>query len=103
MAQTTQTTKVTTDHETIRRWAEERDGVPATVRGTESDGEPGVLRIDFPGGAGEDRLEHISWDEWFQKFDEKNLAFVYQERKADGEPSTFFKLVSRDSVSEDDH
>ena len=25
----------TTDHETIRRWAEERGGEPATVRGTE--------------------------------------------------------------------
>jgi hypothetical protein len=90
-----QTTKITTDHETIRRWAEERGGVPATVRGTESDGEPGVLQIDFPGGAGEDQLKHISWDEWFNKFEESNLAFLYQEHKADGEPSTFFKLVRR--------
>jgi hypothetical protein len=55
-----------------------------------------VLRIDFPGGAGEDELEHISWDEWFETFDANNLAFLYQERKADGEDSTFFKLVRRD-------
>lgn len=68
------------------------------MRGTESDDDAGVLRIDFPGGAGEDRLEHISWDEWFRKFDEKKLAFIYQEDKADGEPSTFFKLVSRERV-----
>lgn len=86
----------TTDHETIRRWAEEHDGQPATVRGTESNGEAGVLRIDFPGGAGEDQLEHISWDEWFQKFDENQLAFLYQEQKSSGEDSTFFKLVRRD-------
>ena len=92
----TGTTKRTTDHEAIRRWAEERDGVPATVRGTESDGEAGVLRIDFPGGTGEDQLKHISWDEWFQKFDENNLTFLYQDNKADGEPSTFFKLVQGD-------
>ena len=92
---TTTTENTTTDHETIRRWAEERGGKPATVRGTESDGEPGVLTIDFPGGAGEESLEHIGWDEWFQKFDEKGLAFVYQDRKADGEDSTFFKLVKR--------
>jgi hypothetical protein len=84
----------TTDHDTIRRWAEERDGTPATVRGT-GNGDPGVLRIDFPGGAGEDQLEHISWDEWFRKFDEANLAFLYQERKSSGEGSTFFKLVKR--------
>ena len=84
----------TPDHDEIRRWAEEHDGKPASVRGT-GDGGPGVLRIDFPGGAGEDELEHISWDEWFAKFDQENLAFLYQEQKASGEDSTFFKLVER--------
>ena len=51
----------------------------------------------FPGGAGEDQLEPISWDEWFETFEENDLAFLYQEQKADGEDSTFFKLVKRDS------
>ncbi|MEA2332796.1 MAG: hypothetical protein QOH58_2934 [Thermoleophilaceae bacterium] len=88
-------TKVTTDHDEIRRWAEERGGKPAIVRGTE-DGDGGVLRIDFPGGAGEESLEHVSWEEWFRVFDERNLAFLSQEQKADGEGSTFFKLVRRD-------
>ena len=88
-------TRTTTDHEEIRRWAEEHGGQPARVRGTGNEDDPGLLRIDFPGGAGEDQLEHISWDEWFQKFDENNLAFLYQERKATGEDSTFFKLVKR--------
>jgi hypothetical protein len=88
--------KTTSDHETIRRWAEERGGAPASVRGTERGDEPGVLRIDFPGGAGEEALEHISWEEWFEKFDEKNLSFLYQEQKANGEGSTFFKLVGRE-------
>jgi hypothetical protein len=88
--------KTTTDHAEIRRWVEEHDGTPASVRGTESGGDgPGVLRIDFPGGAGEDQLEHISWDEWFEKFDGEDLAFLYQERKASGEDSTFFRLVNR--------
>ena len=87
-------TKTTTDHEEIRRWVEEHGGRPATVRGT-GNGGAGVLRIDFPGGAGEDALEPISWDEWFEKFDQNNLAFLYQEEKSSGEDSTFFKLVSR--------
>jgi len=88
--------RTTTDHDEIRRWVEEHDGKPASVRGTERGGDnAGILRIDFPGGAGEDQLEHISWDEWFEKFDESNLAFLYQEEKASGEDSTFFKLVSR--------
>jgi hypothetical protein len=35
-------------------------------------------------------------DEWFEKFDSSGLAFLYQQEKASGEDSTFFKLVSRD-------
>jgi hypothetical protein len=87
--------RMTTDHDEIRRWVEEHGGRPATVRGT-GDGDPGVLTIDFPGGAGEDSLEPVSWDDWFRKFEENGLAFLYQDQKAGGEDSTFFKLVRRD-------
>jgi hypothetical protein len=89
--------KTTTDHDEIRRWVEAHDGRPAAVRDTGADGDPGVLRIDFPGGAGADSLETVDWDDWFRKFDESGLAFLYQEHKASGEDSTFFKLVERDS------
>ena len=85
----------TTDHDEIRRWAEARDGSPARVRGTGDDDDPGILRIDFPGGAGEDELEHISWDEWFEKFDQQGLAAIIQDEKTSGESSTFIKLVNR--------
>jgi hypothetical protein len=88
-------TRTTTDHDEIRRWVEEHDGKPASVRGTEGGDTAGVLRIDFSGGAGTDDLEHISWEDWFTKFDDENLAFLYQQQKASGEDSTFFKLVSR--------
>ncbi len=87
--------KTTTDHDTIRKWAEARGGEPASVRGTGDNDEAGVLRIDFPGGAGEDRLEHVPWDEFFEKFEEKKLAFLYQEETAKGSESRFFKFVSR--------
>ena len=89
-------TKTTTDHDEIRRWAEAHGGRPAAVRGTRRNGDPGVLRIDFPGGAGEEDLEPISWEEWFRKFDEQGLAALYQEQRAGGGDSTFFKLVRRD-------
>ena len=92
--------KTTTDHKTIRAWAEARDGKPATVKSTEKDGEAGILRIDFPGYSGAGSLEEISWNEFFQKFDEKKLAFLYQEHTSSGEESRFFKLVTRDSSSE---
>ncbi|WP_437736143.1 hypothetical protein [Sorangium sp. So ce1335] len=86
---------MTIDHDEIRAWVEARGGHPATVKSTEKGGEPGVLRIDFPGFSGEDSLEEISWDDFFAKFEESNLAFVYQQAKASGEPSYFSKLVSR--------
>ncbi|NEE02323.1 hypothetical protein [Phytoactinopolyspora halotolerans] len=87
-------TRTTTDHEEIRRWAEGHGGTPARVRGTEADS-TGVLRIDFPGGAGDESLEHIDWEDWFATFESRDLAFLYQTQKASGEDSTFFKLVNR--------
>jgi alkylation response protein AidB-like acyl-CoA dehydrogenase len=94
--QTQSDTRKTTDHDEIRRWVEEHGGRPARVRGTGDGDDPGVLRIDFPGGAGDDGLEPISWDEWFRKFDAEGLALLYQEQKAGGDDSTFAKLVSRE-------
>jgi len=93
----------TTDHKEIRKWAEARGGKPATVKRTESDGEAGVLRIDFPGYSGADSLEEITWDEFFQKFDEKKLAFLYQDTISSGEESRFFKFVSRETAEDKSH
>lgn len=87
--------KTTTDHNTIQQWTESRGGFPATVKSTEEKGEPGLLRIDFPGYSGEQSLERIEWDEFFKKFEESNLAFLYQETLKSGEESRFCKLVSR--------
>ncbi len=87
--------RTTTDHETIRRWAEERGGRPATASGSGED-EPGVLRIWFPDvGAGPDELEEISWEEFFEKFEREELAMLYQEETAKGETSRFAKFISR--------
>jgi len=87
---------ITTDHDEIRRWAEARKGTPSVVKKTRRGDEPeGILRIDFPGFSGARSLERISWEEWFQVFDQRELAFLYQDRKASGEPSTFNKLVRR--------
>lgn len=87
--------KITTDHETIRRWAEERGGRPATVKRTGTSEDPGLLRIAFPGDAGEESLEPISWEKFFETFEKKRLAFLYQDKTAEGELSRFNKLISR--------
>jgi len=87
--------KQTTDHDTIRRWAEELGGRPARVKDTGNGDDPGILRIDYPGRGDDDALEEISWDDFFRAFEENRLAFLYQEATADGEESRFSKLVSR--------
>ena len=92
--------KVTTDHNEIRQWVEERGGRPARVKGTESKNSAGLLRIDYPGFSGEDTLEEIGWEEFFEAFETNGLAFLYQEETKDGSESRFSKLVDRDTVKE---
>ena len=89
--------KQTTDHDTIKKWATSRGGKPASVKDTGGGDDPGLIRIMFPDqpNADDDGLKEISWDEWFEKFDENKLALTYQEETSDGEKSHFSKLVSR--------
>jgi len=84
---------MTTDHTAIRRWVEQRGGRPARVKATGSDDDPGILRLDF--GEPEESLEEISWDEFFEKFDQNNLALLYQDETGSGAKSRFNKLVDR--------
>jgi hypothetical protein len=76
------TASETRDHKKIREWAEQRDGKPAQVKGT-----GGLLRIDF--GEPEPSLEPITWEDFFSKFDESNLKFLYDPDKE----SRFNKFV----------
>jgi hypothetical protein len=87
--------KRTIDHDEIRKWVEAHGGKPAHVKHTTEGNDPGVLRIDYPGYSGEDTLEEIGWDQWFDWFEKNNLAFLYQE----GE-SRFNKLVRRNDEDE---
>ena len=89
--------KSTTNHDEIRKWAEARGGRPTTVKSTAKGEAAGLLRIDFPGYSGADSLETILWDDFFKKFDEAGLKFLYQEKTKDGAESRFFKFVRRDS------
>lgn len=91
------TSHMTTDHDEIRKWAEARKGKPSRVKGTEhGKDDAGLIRLDFPGYSGAGELEEISWDDWFEKFEEGKLGLIVQEKTADGETSNFNKLVKRD-------
>ncbi len=91
----------TIDHDEIQKWADKREATPACVKKTSGKSDIGILRLDFPGYSGADSLEHIEWDEFFEKFDESRLALVYQDHTASGEKSNFNKLISRDSAKLD--
>lgn len=88
--------KTTKDHKKIKQWVEARDGQPAVVESTSNNSEGGgLLRINFPGYA-EDNLKNISWNEFFEIFDNNDLKFLYQEKTKDGGESRFFKFVDGD-------
>ncbi|MFI9503938.1 hypothetical protein [Nocardia sp. NPDC052566] len=80
-------TLVTTNHDVIRRWAEQRGAHPATMPGSRYKGRMGVLRFDFPGYGGA-VLQPVDWDEWLSTFDDRQLRFRYQ----DGGRTNFFRL-----------
>ena len=86
----------TTNHDEIRQWAEKRRGHPSVVQSTRGSGGGGLLRIDFDDPDGNDeRLEEISWDEFFAIFDRNKLAFLRQ----DEANSRFNKFVEREKVA----
>ena len=84
--------ETTTDHDRIREWTEARGGRPSVVRTGSEHG--GVLRLDF--GPKEENFEETGWDEWFEVFEESNLAMIIQDTTADGKESRFNKLIGRE-------
>jgi hypothetical protein len=90
---------VTTDHDTIRKWAESKGGKPAAVDRTHKGGDVGIIRIMFPDAPHHDdkSLVEISWDEFFREFEERKLALLYEEG------SLFSKIVGRDTVEKREH
>ncbi len=87
--------KTTKDHDEIQRWAESRNAKPSEVASTHSANEPGILRFQFPRSRNRNdaNLREIEWEEFFRKFDENNLALLYQDVTSTGKKSNFNKLI----------
>lgn len=94
-SQTEAASYTTTDHDVIRAWAEARGGFPASAAGDRGEQDAGLLRIDFRDDSG--KLEDVDWEPFFKTFDDRNLAFVYQEKTSNGELSRFNRFVSREN------
>ena len=90
--------KYTTDHEKIREWIEDRGGRPASVKGlVEENGveAPEMLHISF--GAPDPNMEELAWEEFFERFEDANLALTYEEKAEKGEAPNF-EFVDRDAT-----
>lgn len=85
---------VTKSHDVILAWAAQRKCVPSTIRGTWHNGNPGVLRFDFPDFGSHESLEHVTWQQWFDTFDERQLVMIYQDTMKNGHLSNFFHMNS---------
>ena len=80
----------TTMHDTIRRWAEERDGDAAIRAALRAGDEAGILRIDFASAG----LERSSWARFFESLGRSQHAFSQHETES-GQASRFFGLARR--------
>jgi hypothetical protein len=91
--------ETTTDHDTIRQWAEGKGGKPAAVERTHKGGDVGIIRIMFPDNpqSEHDALTEITWDEFFAEFEERKLALLYDEK------SLFSKIIGRDTAEKGAH
>jgi hypothetical protein len=85
---------ITTDHDTIRQWADRQGGKPAAVDRTHKKGDVGIIRIMFPDNPQSEHgaLIEISWDEFFQEFEARGLALLHEP------DSAFSKIVGRETA-----
>jgi hypothetical protein len=94
-----------TDHEEIRGWAAARMGVPAIVDRSAQPGTQAVLILVFDqqAYADQDRPERppnaggyelVEWDEWFEIFDEEQLALVVA-KDVPGLRENFHEIIRR--------
>ena len=54
------------------------------------------INFDEPGGDDDDKLKEVSWEEFFQVFDDFDLSFLYSAQTAEGQTSRFFKFVRKE-------
>lgn len=89
-------TLLTRDRTVIRRWAQARGAEPATGVGKVNIQDGGAaIRFAFPGVG---RLQPISWEDWFENFDQYNLVFAFEELTEEGLQSHKYRLVRTENL-----
>lgn len=73
---------ITTNHQEIKQWAQKYGGKPQVIDDPQALSDIPGVRIDFPGKIddfllSETKVRDVSWEEFFKKFEENQLAFIY--------------------------
>lgn len=82
-------TRRTTDPQEIQDWAVLHDARPAAL---EMETGPDLLRFRFPGD--QEGLHEISWDEFFELFEEEGLEMLFQHDPTNS-VSRYYEFVTR--------
>lgn len=94
--------KTSFDHNEIRQWAEKHNGTPQIIDHETAQGDKVGIRINFPGHNDEELLSvdvkphDISWDEFFQIFDERGLALEYTDKIPEYDPNDSYRFLRRE-------
>jgi hypothetical protein len=96
--------KMTTDHEEIRAWAEKYAGSPQLLDHPNATADTPGIRLDFPGEdddvflSEETPPQDVTWEVFFEHFDQMKLAFMYNDTKDTSiDPSSDYRFVKRTS------
>lgn len=92
------TVRHATDPTLVRSIVEERGGYPAHAPQSEGQGDEGLLRIGFRDR--DEDLKEISWEEFREGFDEKDLAAVYADEGETIDGSRSIVLRRRSTLEE---
>jgi hypothetical protein len=93
--------RITDDHDEIKNWANSFGGFPVVADGEGETNEITNLKIYFPGELVSGR--QISWEEFFDEFDDANLAFRYDTKSDPRSDKEFsFEFINRGVLEDAD-
>jgi hypothetical protein len=82
--------KATTDPVLIKKWAEVRHASPAVVRRFTGDGTELILSFSFSDNGADEVVHSLSWEEFFEKFNQQRLVFVYDDNDLTQNANRYF-------------
>lgn len=92
----TDETRTTTDHGTIRNWIESNDLAVARTAETDRSRSDGLTIVTE--GRSDDSIKEVTWDEFFETFEDEGLAFTYRTETMGPEEQLYYEFVSRGDV-----